>query len=226
MNMGHAMSAVILRKPVEVDNRLRDLGLERESLLEVVEAVEAAKAECTDNDPASARGWSGWRWGNRRLREKMLSHEDWERDNADQICAILNRRLGIRVTVANTDDRTGTDLDPQTQTRRGPATDRAVSANQLSFLDVLDRSAKVVPLSSTRQEAVPIRTYYLCVYSEGDEIRAELSCPVSVDGGYFDDFVERIILIGDDGIGGSAIRRAPDGDGDGEFDIPVKRKRQ
>ena len=38
--------------------------------------------------------------------------------------------------------------------------------------------------------------WYLCVYCEGDIVRAELSCPSECEAGFFKTFRERIILLG------------------------------
>ena len=56
-----------------------------------------------------------------------------------------------------------------------------------------------------------------------DEVRAELSCPIGVHGGFFTDFLERLVLIGPEDDGGLGIRRILPDDGP-EFDIPVTRK--
>lgn len=220
------MPPKIWKTPIEVTNRLGELHLKRESLIEIVEAMVRAKAECTDNDPIGSQGWSAYRMGTRRLREVTLVEDGWEKDDTDQIASVLNRQLGIRVAVSNTDDGTGIDgeREPQNRSKKGAATDRAVQSNQLSFMDVLDRSLNVIPLDRLRQKPRSILTYYVCVYSEGDEYRAELACPIGVEAGYFTGFVERIFLVGDDSEGGPAKRRRT-GPDEPEFDIPVTRKK-
>ena len=223
------MSTKILKNPIEVNNRLEELGQTRERLVEVVEAMVGAKADCTDNDPPGSRGWSAYRMGTRRLREETLIVEGWVKDDTDQIASVLNKRLGIRIAVSNTDDGTGVDEEgvfPQNRSRKGAATDRAVQTNQGSFMDILDAAMKVVPLRPTAKTPGPIVTWYLCVYCEGDEYRAELSCPIDVDAGFFTGFVERIIIVGPGFGEGDPIRRRTDNDNDGsDFDIPVRRKK-
>jgi hypothetical protein len=222
------MPTKILKDQIEVGNRLETLNFTREELLEVADAMIGAKAECTDNDPPGARGWLSYRWGTRRLREVKLTQEDWEKDDTDQIASILNKKLSIRVAVSNTDDGTGIDDPdryPQNRSKKGGATDRAVHVNQLSFMEALDASVKVVALRAEDRPSGPVITWYLCVYSEGDVFRAELSCPVGIDGGFFTGFVERIFLIGaDDDSGEPLRRRTDDGPDHSEFDIPVTRK--
>lgn len=100
------MPVAIFKTPVEVVGRLSDLGVTQEQLLEIVHAMVGAKAACTDNDPPSAPGWSSWRHGIRRSREVLRPH-GWLIDDGDQLSCIVNHSLGMRITVANTDDATG-----------------------------------------------------------------------------------------------------------------------
>jgi len=222
------MATKVLKDPIEVGNRLEELGLDRTKLFHAREAMVSARADCTQNDPPGAPGWSAWRMGTRRLREVMLTEPDWEKDEGDQISAIVNKKLGVRLAVANTDDATGLDINgrlPQNRSKKGAATDRVVQANQGSFMDALDASLKVVPLKTRTKPSGPIITWYICVYNDGDVVRSELSCPSSLDNGFFTDFVERIFLDDMDEGGGGAVRRRDSGDGGPEFNIPVTRKK-
>jgi len=80
------MAAQVWKKTLDVGNRLDGLfKLRREQLLEVVEAMVRAKADCTPNDPPGSRGWSAYKMGTRRLREITLVEKGWEKDDADQI---------------------------------------------------------------------------------------------------------------------------------------------
>jgi hypothetical protein len=223
------MAAQVWKKPVDVGNRLdKVFKLKKEQLLEVVEAMVRAKADCTPNDPPGSFGWSAYKMGTRRLREITLSEPGWEKDDTDQIPSVVNKELGVRIAVANTDDATGLELErriPQNRAQKGAATDRVVHANQLSFVAALDESLKVVSFKKAAAPPKGIVTWYLCTYCEGEEFRAEISAPKRVDDGYFDDFYERIILTGEDGgDGGEIARRHGGNDGGPEFEIPVTRK--
>jgi hypothetical protein len=224
------MPAPVWKKPIDVGNRLEKLfQLKREQLLEVAEAMFRAKADCTPNDPPGSQGWSAYKMGTRRLREITLSIEGWEKDDTDQIPSVVNKSLGVRIVVANTDDATGVEGDsriPQNRSQKGAATDRVVHVNQLSFMAALEESLKVVPLKKSAAPSGRIITWYLCTYSEGDEFRAEISAPKVVEDGYFVDFYERIFLT-NDGSDGEIVRRQPGDSGDGsDFEISVTRKKK
>lgn len=220
------MATVLVAKPVEVVNRLEEqFGLRREPLLTVVRKMVEVRRDCTRNDPAGSECWAAYQHGTRLLRD-LAADFGYERDNSDQIEAAINKRLGVKLVVANTDEGTGLENhSPQNRSGKGPATGRVIDRNQLTFINQLAEPGRVARLRQ-RPSQSGATTYYLCVYHEGDEVRAELSCPVEVKGGFFADFVERILLIGRDDTTGAAV--TPIGDGDSgeasEFDIPVARK--
>jgi hypothetical protein len=216
--------AIFLDNPVEVDNRLDSLGWKREELLEVVDAMVRARYNCTDNDPSGAAGWMAWKDGTGRLREIGRSN-GLHKAEFDQIPVVLDQGRKLRFSVSNTDDGTAIKSRiPQNCSKKGPGTERAITGNQGSLFDGHEEIFKVVPISRARPQPGLIVSWFLCTYSEGDEVRAELSCPIAVQGGFFADFSERLVLIGpDDDSGG--VRRKLDDDRDGsEFDIPVVRK--
>lgn len=220
------MKQSIYKHPIEVANRLVALGTSRELLLEVVEAVETAKSECTANDPNGARGWRGWQMGTRRNREIHVGMGDWIKDDTDQVPSIVSKKFGIRIVVCNTDD--GTTIEsrtPQNYSKKGAATDRAVDVNQLSLFDAIGGDGVVVSINKMQSSVGPVLTYYLCVYSDGDDRRAELACPVSVENGFFTNFVERIFIVGGDFRDDGDSKRLPDQDGDSEYKITVKLKK-
>ncbi|MGD0060845.1 MAG: hypothetical protein ABSD58_15625 [Verrucomicrobiia bacterium] len=216
------MKSNLLTNPIEVVNRLdATFGLTRENLLEVVEAMVAARNSCTENDPPSAPGWKAWCDGTRRLRE-IGTQRGWERNEEDHISSIYDPARQIKIAVCNTDDGTGTENgQPQNRCKKGAATNRAVTNNQELFNSILDNAVNVIQLSPDKGN---VTYWYLCVYSEGDIVRAELSCPSECESGFFKTFRERINLIGDkDNGGGISVRRTgPDGDAD--FEINVTRK--
>jgi hypothetical protein len=221
------MPAIYLTNPIVVDNRLETLGWSREELLEVVGAMVSARRSCTENDPSSAPGWMAWKDGTRRLREigraKGLSKADF-----DQIPCVVDDMRRLRFSVCNTDDGTAVEgRTPQNRSKKGPGTERAATNNQGSLFDLFEalkesEASAIIPLSRIRPQPGIIVSWFLLTYCEGDEIRAELSCPIETEGGFFADFYERIVLVGPDDDGGGLRRQLPD-DGP-EFDIPVVRK--
>jgi len=216
------MSTIVVTKSVEVESRLADLGWSPGQLLEVVDAMVAAKNSCTDNDPASARGWMAWKEGTRRMREIGIPKGLYRQD-IEQIPWTVDLRRGLKLAVANTDDATGIkDRSPQNRNRKGPGTERAIYGNQGCLFDGQPRHG-IAPISRAGKQPGIYVAWFLCVYAEGDDIRAELSCPVATECGFFSDFIERIVLIGPE-PGPFCLSDQNIDSGDSEFDIQVSRK--
>jgi hypothetical protein len=218
------MTAILVTNPIQAANRIESLGLNNSLLLEVIDSMALARRNCTDNDPPGSPGWSAYRDGTRRLRE-VFATLGWDRDDFNQIACIAHKKRGLRVSVISGDAATGDpDKFASNVTQKGAATHMIVSANQMSFMDSLDVDMNIVRLSSVQNQPGVIVHWYLFVYCDGDEVRAELSCPVKCSDGYFTDFEERIFISREDG-GNFAPKKKTTIPTDGsEFDIPVVRK--
>lgn len=217
------MAGMFRDGPIDVANRLDELGWSADQLLDVVFAMVKARNDCTENDPLGAGGWMAWKSGTRALRE-IGRPMGLEKNDADGIPSLIDRRRGLKFTVSNTDDGTALrDRIPQNNNKKGVGQGRIIQDNQSSLFEIMDAPHKVVPISTIRKQPGVILCWHLCVYSNVDDVRAELSCPVGMEGGYFIDFIERIKLIGPSEGGGPDVRRLRPDD-DSEFDIPVIRK--
>ncbi len=216
------MPAAIIKTPIEITNRLAELGWSLEELLEVVSAMVGARRSCTENHPASAPGWMSWSEGIRRMRELALP-KGLIRADTDGIPWTADKRRAVRFAVANTDDGTGVEGRlPQNRSKKGAATDRAIDVNQTSIFDFIPEGSNVRITKSKSHPGIVV-SWYLFVYAEGDDVRAEMSCPVETAAGYFADFAERIFLLGGAAPDGFAKRKDND-DGDSEYEIVVTRK--
>jgi hypothetical protein len=226
------MKPQFVDNPIQVGNELEALGLCEEGLLRVVEAIRLARNNCTPNDVPAARGLRGWLDGTRTARDYYCP-KGWERNEDEHISSLYHPEKKIKVMVSNTDDATGlnlSDRQPQNRSRKGPATDRAVTSNQqqLNLFEDWMEAANIVRLDL---EEPGVQHWFLLVYHEGDAkngdiVRAELSLPAKCEGGYFTTFHKRIVLIGDSAPGddGSGIKIAPDGTDGGDYEINVTRK--
>lgn len=222
------MKANVIINPVEVRNHLAPFGITAEEFQEVVYAAVGARRGCTENDPPAAPGWMSWCFGLRGLGEVGGRH-GYVRDEANNISSIYDEKRGIKIAFCNTDDGTGrADRHPTQRSRKGPATDRIVDANEATLFDYFgipdDFAKKVVSMPNAgRHNGAPVY-WYLCVYCEGEDVRAELSCPTECDAGFFAEFHERIILIAGPDDDGGAKARVTEPDDDSGFEINVVRK--
>lgn len=209
-----------IKSATSVMSRLATLKTSVEKLKTVIEAVATARLSTTPNDPAGARGYLGWQMGSRRLRDLHVGQDGWERDDTDQVPAIVNRGIGVRIAVMNTDDATCIDaVSPKNRSKKGPVTDKVADINQGTFIDVLDESIEQIHDHGKDESFV---TYFLCVYQEGDDLRGELSLAVETSAGYIAKYDERIFIFGgESGLTEPVKKKSPD---ESDFDIPVRRR--
>lgn len=188
---------------------------------DVAETMQASRNSVTENDVPGAGGMKSWMDGSRRLRE-ISAPFGWARFNEDQIPAIYCKERRIRIAVMNTDENTGIEHHlPQSRTRKGPMTEKVIGGNvheQLPIEPLWAESKNIIALPPEQG----MTSWYLFVFSHGEILRAELSCPATFSSGMFTGFHERIILIG----GGSPGTPLGEGDYDTgpDFDISVIRK--
>jgi hypothetical protein len=217
------MKRVITDEPFAVQNRLAELGWSSTELIEVVTSMVAARHGCTANDPLSAPGWMSWKAGIRRMGE-IGAPKGLRRVEIDNVPWTMDQERRLRFTVTNADAATGMlDGVPQNRNKRGAAAERAVDTNAHQYL-LFPISQSMDPQQIMKMRAAGTVAWYLFVYTDGEEIRAELSCPVAIHGGFFVEFVERIFLNIPDTLP-PIDRQSPFNDGDEpeEFDVPVSR---
>lgn len=212
----------------DVDHRLAELGLTRDLLLEAVRAVAAAQAGCTDNDPPAARFWDGWRMGTRRLRE-LMRPLGWEKDDTDTFSVIVNHEARARIVVVNSAEGTGrVPGAPLNVAKKGPRSRDAALANGQLVFDMAGFAEERARRLRLAEAATKFATWGLCVFVDGDTVRAELSQATAFRRGFAVEWQERIILIGDGTPAFDAVTIVPpDADDDGlspDFEIDVRRR--
>lgn len=210
-----------LTDPIVIDSRLEELGWTREEMLEVVAAMVSARRSCTDNNTPAGPGFRSWDDGTKRLREIGLP-KGLLRSDEHQISCVIDAKRNLKFAVQNTDDGTGIEkVGPQPTRRKRAQTANIVNADQGSLLEALE-GGNVVPFSQVARPG-GYTWWYLCAYASDTEIRAELCCPTGFKHGRFEDYFERIVLIGPDDDDLVSVASNDDAE-DGEFDIPVSRK--
>ena len=215
------MKTEILKSEIEVFNALAGLRFRPDHFQEVISRMVTARNSCTKNHPLGAGGTMSYLEGTCRLREIGIEVGGWEKNDDLSIPSIYNPELNIKIAVCNTDDGTGIETAlPQNRNKKRSGVENLVRENQTVFQSLWDE-ANVLPISS---DAFGTTFWYLCVYADGDVVRAELSCPTDCEGGYFKFFKKRIILIGADGTADDGVRRRGEDDGKPDFDIVVTRK--
>lgn len=105
-------------------------------------------------------------------------------------------------------------LDPIATSKKGAGSARAIELGQYELWPE-EKAKEVVEITAT--------TWVLFVYADGDEVRAELSCPMAINEEQFDGFHERILLV-EKGGWGATVPLVDDGKPPAEYEVPVTRK--
>lgn len=189
----------IIRAGPDTENRLLDLDLDVDLLLDVVRQGEYARAEATTNDPLPAAGMDAYRYRVRAFRERKLP-DGWT----------IKRERGLEITVSRSgshavitragDSGVGLkDAYPQPKGKIGDTTCDAVDANASlllnpNWMNVTRAAANDDGVSGSGD----CQTWMLLVYRDGDLVRSELSLPSEVEetaiGTRVLGWVERILL--------------------------------
>lgn len=182
-----------MQKPLEIivhegwsaAARLGTLGLDLDTVLEVVRIGERVRAEATDNDPLTAASVDAYRYRVRALRD---SYPQWTVDRPQNVELTVSpdgtRSILTRAGDAGVGIR---DADPQPKKELGRGTSALVGSELLLFGPEWLQAQHV-----TRPEH---ETWMLLVYASPTVIRAELSLGIETDdAGRVSRWFERIIL--------------------------------
>lgn len=178
----------VIAEEFEILPRLEQLGTTKAPLMEVIRAAVGGRRNATSYHPLSAGGLLSWIEGTAHLRRVFLPL-GWEICRRDNIESIYNSKTGIKIVFQNA-DRAGDPLyDPIATSRKGAGSARAVELGQYELFpeDKERREKEVAELTAA--------TWMLFVHADGDDVRAELSCPIAINDEQFDGFHERILLV-------------------------------
>jgi hypothetical protein len=187
------MTAVVRQEAGDVRHRLAELGLNDEQLKDSVRRGQLAFLSCTANHPPQFPGMSAWAETVCALREYVLPL-GWQRSNDNNYALSVDPAGRMAIAVATGTDGTGlADATPSTNARKGPSTSEAVAGNQLRFGFMDEHPTSPRPAVSNRNNQR--MTWILLIHRATDEVRCELSLPISIgEDGHIDAWRERILL--------------------------------
>ncbi|MER8644395.1 hypothetical protein [Mesorhizobium sp. M1252] len=208
----------IVSQDYEVGARLADWDLTAKEMIEVVRHAVAAKASYVLNFPLNAAGQLSYIHGTGALRD-ILRLKGWEIDRTGNIEATYNPKTGMKIVFQNSDSACEDDRDPKAISDKGPAAARAVDLGQMSLFPEFEIEAQQ---QKARENA---SLWYLCVYINGDDVRAELSFPQSIEEKQFKNFNERIYIIRPGEWASIMPKQDDDETPSRDFEINVTRKK-
>lgn len=171
-----------------IHQRLEQLNLDEQSLIEAVKHGYLVRSSLTPNHPRIFFGYATWAETVARLRD-ILAPKGWQRLEKGNSELVINEFQDVAIAVAAGDEFTGqTHATPSNRCPKGTNTIDAINTN-----NQLDLFAELIPLPPTSNNS--FTTWILLHYSADNEIRCELSLPSSIGtDGRIKDWKERIIL--------------------------------
>lgn len=197
-------AATVYAQPADVDNRLAEIGLNKEILLEAVHAGQMAWAVCTPNHPGLYPGLAAWAETVKTFRDLAMP-EGWTRSDEGNLPFTVAPSGAVALTVATGDENTGCESkSPCTKSTKGPRTKKAIKENK----DQLRLFGDVRLLPEDLRQVNGRMTWILLIHRDRflNEVRCELARPVKMNpDGRVDGWAERIIL-GSIPLGGDVVQ--------------------
>jgi hypothetical protein len=201
---------VVYVEPQAVEERLAQMELTEEVLVEALRLAHVYAARLTENHPRIYPGLVMWAEVVASLRN-LLRPMGWHRPDSSVYEVIINADDKLGIAVASGDEGTGNpDANPSNKSPKGRYTVMAVDANRQA-----DMFADMLP---TRPATSELKTWFLLHHFDAKkkERRIELSRPFDMDSdGKIIEWSERIILapltFGDD-LGDLIFPESPDVD--------------
>lgn len=207
-----------IKDPQSVIDRLKELRLARDGLLTAVETAISASAGVTANHANNAAGTYRYHEGTAMLRDQFVGEGGWVKDSTNNIEAIFNPEIGVKVVFQNVDKACSEFIAPQPSSPKKSASKRCIETNNL--FDVA-----AIPLTFDLYKQKKVRTYYLMASDNENEVEAELSLVTGVtDSGLFDGFAERVFLSYPDWSSPADPTEDSLGAGDNDFSFEISRK--
>ena len=192
--MSEPLRKRVISDSVEVAVELQKLGLTEDILLNAVRAGAFARANAiSPNYPKCYGGLSDWAVIVKTLRDDLLGR-GWSRDDRNKLEGTINSAGNVVILIETGDEKTGdklADPGPSTKYQKGDGIEDVIASNFL--LDFGDPERQRQNDKIKAGEGLSY-TWFLLHARIGDEIRCELSRPLSISGGFVDQWSERIIL--------------------------------
>lgn len=179
------MALPVLVDSVEISNRLEQLGLSKEDLLQVIQAAVGARGNVTPYHPKFTPGMYAYIEGTYRLRY-ILASKGWVPLAQDNIEFVYNDDTKIKIIYQNADLAGHPVDDPIPTSKKGLGSARMVETAQVELFP---------ELSIKQPDDISAEVWYLFVQAVGLDVRAELSRPISIEKDRFQGFSERILLV-------------------------------
>ncbi|KXS54736.1 MAG: hypothetical protein AWU57_867 [Marinobacter sp. T13-3] len=206
---------IIVDDEATAEQDLAAIGLSAGLIRKVALAAAAGRAESLRVDPVSAPGQLAYIYGVRELR-LGLEREGWRINRDGNVEATVNNDLGIQLFFQNVDIACSK-RTPQAISKKGKASRDLIAASQTDMFSELSDE-----IGENVHGTIPA-VWIVCVSSDGQSVRAEVSCPKQFEGSQFEDFHHRIFVL-NESFEPSFEPNEADSNTFDDFDVNISRK--
>lgn len=212
------LAARICAEERDVNQRLQAFGVTREELIRIVREVVAARADAIEDDPLGTSGQFAYIYGTRHLRG-VFRPKKWQKRRKENVESVKHPEKDLEIVYQNVDLAASKEHSPRAISGKGSGADRIIdSAQGCLFTD-----EELERLTPAIMREINSGVWFFCVSVDGDDVRAELSLPFSIEDQNFKGFFERIFIVS--GGEWSSLKIVPNDKGDAvEFEPKVTRK--
>jgi len=211
-NLHMSREMPVLQEVAEVEDRLNYFGVTIEELRDVVRVAVSARHEALPVHPLGAAGQLAYIHGTGALRTLFMS-KGWEKKSTDNIEAVFNSDLGVKIIYQNADRAGDPVFAPLSASPKGPGSAKVVENGQGELFETIKKAEQIEQTAAV---------YYLFVEGHSGNVRAELSRPISIEAEQFHGFHERIMIVQSGEWQG--IDLTPDESPLPDFEIEISRK--
>jgi hypothetical protein len=212
-----SVSPLVVNAPWQVNQQLTELGLSRDLVRDIAMAASAARADSLAVDPSFTPGMLSFIHGVRAMRLRLLPL-GWRISRTGNVESTVNDRYNVQLFFQNVDRACGT-ADPVAVSGKGAAARNLVKAGQLDmFADEFESAGADEFVGKTPT------VWMVCVSSDDESVRAEVSCPDVFNGNHFEGFKKRIFVIDESRAPDPSRRTSPNSEPAFDVEIAVTKK--
>jgi hypothetical protein len=214
------MACTIYETRAAAASRLAEIGVAMEALQRAIADGHAKRIATSENNAPQMFGTYAWAQTLCTLRDELLPR-GWRKADPSNFSLTINDARKINIVVESGDKFTRrASASPRTKSIKGLYIEAVALRNRLEADMFPDTVAEELRRVAALLE---YQTYILLIHITDDSYVAELSLPDVVDGNQIVSWKERIFIPDTDDP--FAAGELPSQDqGDGEIDIPVRRK--
>lgn len=187
-----APKCVVYSTPVHRRERLYQLGVPEELLVEALQRGIAEKLTAEIYDPATAGGYDLYRYTTRHVREG-LHRRGWELSDSNNIALVRKPIDDTVLIVCSGDQQTGQLIGDSPKTKRSKG-DVFLEVTEIVAIDLLGYEETETKMVALPDAKVWLLLHYHTTLNGQEIFRAELSRPRVAEGGTITEWSERIIL--------------------------------